>query len=133
MTTTPIFSTTVESMPVTVYNNNTEVGLAAAADAAEYLKQVLQERGHANVILATGNSQLTFLHTLRAKPRHRLEQNQISSTWMSTSTCQPVTRPVFRFSAAPFSGSPAAGSWRVLPGSRPAHQSWRTTREMYPG
>src|SRR3989304_2466816 len=61
MTTTPIFSTKVESMPVTVYNNNTEVGLAAAADAAEYLKQVLAERGHANVILATGNSQLTFL------------------------------------------------------------------------
>lgn len=66
MTTPPIYSTKVESMPVTVYNSNTEVGLAAAADAAEYLKQVLQERGQANVILATGNSQLTFLHTLRS-------------------------------------------------------------------
>lgn len=65
MTPAPIFSTKVESMPVTVYNNNMEVGLAAAADAAEYLKQIILERGHANVILATGNSQLTFLERLR--------------------------------------------------------------------
>ncbi|TDA68367.1 MAG: glucosamine-6-phosphate deaminase [Chloroflexi bacterium] len=65
MTITPIFSTQVESLPVTIYNDNREVGQAAAADAAAHLKQVLNERGHANVILATGNSQLTFLETLR--------------------------------------------------------------------
>ena len=64
----PIFTTTVESLPVSVYENNTEVGKAAAADAAAYLKQVLDERGQANVILATGNSQLTFLETLRSLP-----------------------------------------------------------------
>ena len=65
MTTNPIFSIRIESLPVTIYNGNREVGQAAAADAAAYLKQVLNERGHANVILATGNSQLTFLETLR--------------------------------------------------------------------
>ena len=41
------------------------MGQAAAAEAAEVISQAIAARGAANVILATGNSQLTFLRTLR--------------------------------------------------------------------
>lgn len=60
------FSTTVDALSVSVFNTNVEVGQAAASDAAAFLQQTIRERGHANVILATGNSQLTFLKSLRA-------------------------------------------------------------------
>ncbi|MFM8321043.1 MAG: glucosamine-6-phosphate deaminase [Chloroflexota bacterium] len=62
------FETTIQQLPVSVYESNLQVGQAAAADAAEYLRGVLQARGQANVVLATGNSQLTFLESLRALP-----------------------------------------------------------------
>jgi len=65
MTTKPIFTTKIDDLPISIYATNRETGEAAAEEAAAYLKQVIAERGHANVILATGNSQLTFLETLR--------------------------------------------------------------------
>lgn len=64
----PIFTTTFEALPVSIYASNRELGEAAAAEAAAYLQQVLEEKGQANIILATGNSQLTFLEALRAAP-----------------------------------------------------------------
>ncbi|NLG72767.1 MAG: glucosamine-6-phosphate deaminase [Chloroflexi bacterium] len=68
MTTSPIFTTTIDVLPVSIYDSNASAGQAAAADAAAFLKQTIEERGHANVILATGNSQLTFLEALRETP-----------------------------------------------------------------
>lgn len=65
MTTRPILSTSIDALPVRVFKTNAEVGQAAAADATAFLQQTIRERGHANVILATGNSQLTFLESLR--------------------------------------------------------------------
>ncbi len=62
------FSTTIDALPISVFDTNTEVGQAAAAEAAAFLRQTIRERGHANVILATGNSQLTFLEALRCTP-----------------------------------------------------------------
>jgi glucosamine-6-phosphate deaminase len=118
MTTTPIFSTTVESMPVTVYNTNTEVGLAAAADAAEFLKQVLRERGHANVILATGNSQLTFLHTLRATPG--IDWSRIfffhMDEYINLPAGHPASFPLFLQRHFLEHLSPAAGAFYPVPG-----------------
>jgi glucosamine-6-phosphate deaminase len=64
MTPTPIYRTTIEKLPVRVYPSNAQVGQAAAQDAATFLQKTLQERGQADVILATGNSQLTFLENL---------------------------------------------------------------------
>jgi glucosamine-6-phosphate deaminase len=64
----PVFSTTIDALPINIYGSNAEVGQAAAAEAAAFLKQTLSERGQANIILATGNSQLTFLETLRTLP-----------------------------------------------------------------
>jgi len=68
MPTRPIFSTTIDALPISVFKTNVEVGQAAASDAVTFLQKTIQERGQANVILATGNSQLTFLEALRVIP-----------------------------------------------------------------
>lgn len=65
MTTTPIRTLQVGSLPVRVYESEEALGRAAAADMADILNGAIAERGEANVILATGNSQLAFLRALR--------------------------------------------------------------------
>jgi glucosamine-6-phosphate deaminase len=54
-----------DQLPVAVYAGNEEMGRAAALDARDIIRAAIAERGSANVILATGNSQLTFLQALR--------------------------------------------------------------------
>ena len=54
----------VEKLPVEVYATNLALGQAAAQRAAEILQSAIGERGQANLVLATGNSQLTFLQAL---------------------------------------------------------------------
>jgi glucosamine-6-phosphate deaminase len=61
----PIHKTKVDQLPVSVYQTNEALGQAAAAEATEVIGRAIRERGTANVILATGNSQLTFLTALR--------------------------------------------------------------------
>jgi glucosamine-6-phosphate deaminase len=41
------------------------MGAAAALEAAKIVNSAIEEKGSANIIIATGNSQLTFLQTLR--------------------------------------------------------------------
>jgi glucosamine-6-phosphate deaminase len=62
----PIYETQVDRLPITVYQTNDGLGQAAAVEASEVIQRAIHERGVANIILATGNSQLTFLATLRA-------------------------------------------------------------------
>lgn len=52
-------------LPVDVYPTNVDVGRAAATAAQRIIANATASRGNANIILATGNSQLTFLHALR--------------------------------------------------------------------
>jgi len=61
----PIKTAQYDQLPVVVYNTNEELGYAAALDAREIINKALVEKNQANVILATGNSQLTFLEALR--------------------------------------------------------------------
>lgn len=61
----PVRTTVYDQLPVAVYASNQDMGLAAALDAREIINQAVAEKGGANIILATGNSQLTFLHVLR--------------------------------------------------------------------
>lgn len=62
---TPVRTFQVDTLPVAVYASNADLGRAAALDARCILVDAIQARGAANVILATGNSQLSFLHALR--------------------------------------------------------------------
>lgn len=56
------------SLRTSIYASNAAMGAAAAAEAAAIIAGAIAARGHANIILATGNSQLTFLHALRELP-----------------------------------------------------------------
>ena len=62
---TPIRELRFERLPVRIYSDEGSLGAAAAVDMAALLKDAIAERGEANVILATGNSQLAFLKALR--------------------------------------------------------------------
>ena len=55
----------VDQLPVELYASNEELGQAAANKAHQILKEAIDKKGFANLILATGNSQLTFLKALR--------------------------------------------------------------------
>jgi glucosamine-6-phosphate deaminase len=61
----PIKTAGYDQLPVVIYKSNEELGQAAALDAREIINKATDEKGEANIILATGNSQLTFLHALR--------------------------------------------------------------------
>ncbi len=61
----PIKTAQYDCLPVAIYRSNEELGQAAALDAREVINRAIAEKQEANIILATGNSQLTFLHALR--------------------------------------------------------------------
>jgi glucosamine-6-phosphate deaminase len=68
MTAQPIRATVAGSLPVVQYATNGDLGAAAAVEAAEILRAAVEARGEANAILATGNSQLTFLRAIVTMP-----------------------------------------------------------------
>jgi len=68
MSTQPVHTIQIDQLPVSVYATNEALGAAAAAEAAETIRVAVAARGVANIIVATGNSQLTFLAALRALP-----------------------------------------------------------------
>jgi glucosamine-6-phosphate deaminase len=65
MTEKPLLETRIDELLTTIYQTNEELGRAAAAEASDVIQRAIRERGIANVILATGNSQLSFLEALR--------------------------------------------------------------------
>ena len=58
---------TYGQLTVGVYDSNEALGAAAAADFAAVVNEEILAAGSASVILATGNSQLTFLRALRER------------------------------------------------------------------
>ena len=65
MNTQALSTSTYDQLAVSIYQDNETMGQAAAEVAASIIQAAVAERGTANIILATGNSQLTLLHTLR--------------------------------------------------------------------
>ncbi len=66
MSPTPVAETHWDKLLASVYASNDDLGAAAAYEAEQIIQAALADRGEANLIVATGNSQLTFLHALRA-------------------------------------------------------------------
>jgi len=66
MTPQPVHETKLASLRISVYRTNEEMGAAAAQEASDIIRLAVRARGVANIIVATGNSQLTFLAALRA-------------------------------------------------------------------
>jgi glucosamine-6-phosphate deaminase len=65
MTVQSIRTLQVDRMPVHVFDSNAALGRRAAGDLSTILQTAIAERGMASLILATGNSQLTFMEALR--------------------------------------------------------------------
>jgi len=55
----------IDQLPITIYPTTEELGAAAAVEASQVIRAAIEKKGSANIILATGNSQLTFLGALR--------------------------------------------------------------------
>jgi glucosamine-6-phosphate deaminase len=62
----PIRKTIFDLLDVGVYATNADLGQAAAEQAILAIRAAIADRGRANVILATGNSQLSLFAGLRA-------------------------------------------------------------------
>lgn len=118
MSPTPIFSTQIEDLPIRVFNSNLEAGQAAAADAAAFLQQTIRERGRANIILATGNSQLTFLESLRSLPG--VDWSKVSifhmDEYLDLPPGHPASFPLFLQRHFLDHLGPPAGSFFPVPG-----------------
>ncbi|MBL7111578.1 MAG: glucosamine-6-phosphate deaminase [Bacteroidales bacterium] len=56
-----------DKLKVRIYDSGEEIGDAAAGFTAQQLNKALQERNSANLILATGTSQFSFLEALKQK------------------------------------------------------------------
>jgi glucosamine-6-phosphate deaminase len=54
-------------LDVRIFATGGELGAAAAGDAADAIRQAVDERGRANVMFASGNSQFSFLAALTAR------------------------------------------------------------------
>jgi len=65
MTAKPLYETKFGDLLVSVYRTNEEMGREAAKEAADIMQSAIYEKGRANIIIATGNSQLAFLAALR--------------------------------------------------------------------
>lgn len=65
MTEQALLETKVDLLPVSIYQTNEIMGQAAAKEATQIIQEAIKEKGKANIIIATGNSQLTFLKSLR--------------------------------------------------------------------
>lgn len=61
-----VSSTQIDSLPIEVFANARALGRAAAHDAAGIIQQAFKERGQVNVVMATGNSMLTYMEALRS-------------------------------------------------------------------
>jgi glucosamine-6-phosphate deaminase len=61
----PLRTAQYGALRASVYASNGAMGEAAAEEAHDIITAAIKAKDFANVILATGNSQLTFLHALR--------------------------------------------------------------------
>ncbi len=120
METVSDFSITIDVLPVSVFETNAKVGQAAASDAAAFLRQTIYERGHANVILATGNSQLTFLEALRCTPG--IDWSKVNvfhmDEYIGLEPDDPASFPAFLQRHFLNDLNPSAGAFFPVPGRR---------------
>lgn len=61
----PVTTRQYDQLPVAIYDSNAALGAAAALDARQIIQAAIAQRGEASIVVATGNSQLSFLHALR--------------------------------------------------------------------
>ncbi len=61
---TPSRAFTFKQSLVRIYSTKSQMGKAAASDAARLIREAISHRGHARIIVATGNSQIDMIKAL---------------------------------------------------------------------
>jgi len=79
-----------EKLKIEVYNNTEELGKAAAISVANKLNDAISEKGFANLILATGASQFSFLEHLQMQ---EIDWKKITVFHLDEYKGMPVTHP----------------------------------------
>jgi glucosamine-6-phosphate deaminase len=94
---TPMRRLQIDMLPVEVYASREAMGQAAAAVAQAVLAAAIAARGEANLILATGNSQLTFLHALRDLPGIAWDKVRVfhMDEYLGIAPTHPASFPLF--------------------------------------
>jgi glucosamine-6-phosphate deaminase len=87
----------IDDLPIEVYASPGTMGAAAATVAQRLLQEAIAQRGAANLILATGNSQLTFLHALADLPGIAWEKVRVfhMDEYLGISPTHPASFPLF--------------------------------------
>lgn len=83
----------VEELTVRVYDSVDALAAGAARDAGAILRAALDERGHANLMLATGTSQLTFLSRLVDHEGTDVDWSRVTGFHMDEYVGLPPTHP----------------------------------------
>ncbi len=79
-----------EKLKVKVFDNKNELGKAAAVSVAEKLKETVEKKGSANLILATGASQFQFLEHLQ---KQKIDWKKITVFHLDEYKGMPITHP----------------------------------------
>src|ERR1700722_15107619 len=66
---TPLRAYTVKQASVRIYSSTSEMGKAAASDAAQLMREAITRQGHVRIIVATGNSQTELIKVLTTEER----------------------------------------------------------------
>lgn len=93
----PVRRLQVDQLPVEVYGSRAAMGAAAASVAQEVLSKAIADHGWANLILATGNSQLTFLHALAELPGIAWDRVRVfhMDEYLGIDPAHPASFPLF--------------------------------------
>jgi glucosamine-6-phosphate deaminase len=86
-----VLQTHFDELPVEVYPDEDSLGRAAAEAAAQTLRSAVGRRGQANIIVATGNSQLSFYRALRE--RRDIDWAKVSIFHMDEYVGMPADHP----------------------------------------
>ena len=91
-----MIETKIKDLQLSIYQTNEELGMAAAKEATAILEQAILQKGEANLILATGNSQLTFLQALRISPVEWMKVNIFHmDEYIGLDPSHPASFPLF--------------------------------------
>ncbi|MHC4656040.1 MAG: glucosamine-6-phosphate deaminase [Planctomycetota bacterium] len=74
-----------------IYKTKQQMGAAAAAHAAEAIKQSIEEKGQANIILATGTSQFETIKSL--VETHGIDFSKVTMFHLDEYICLPADHP----------------------------------------
>jgi glucosamine-6-phosphate deaminase len=77
-------------MLLRVFDTKEEMGCAAAADGAEAIRAAIAQRGHANIILATGASQFEMLGAL---VKEEVDWSVVTCFHLDEYVSMPMTHP----------------------------------------